>query len=136
MEYTILNSKDDKMNNSSPPSSPSPQGTLHNPDCEVPTLPDDTALTSDSTTACVIDPLAVHGIEREVMNRLQNHPKLKFTRLDVHRCNQDAVCIEGFLESNEDEIDLCEVVRGIHGIKNVVNRVVTAHPTQPSCKKG
>lgn len=74
-----------------------------------------------------------HEIERAVMQKLRSHPSLNFVRLNVHQCNRNEIYLEGFLESNEDQIDLCEVVRGIHGITNVVNRVVTA---QPVPKKG
>jgi osmotically-inducible protein OsmY len=52
----------------------------------------------------------------------------------VHQCGQESVCIEGFLESNDQDLDLCEIVRGIHGIKSVVNRVMPAQPQIP--KKG
>jgi len=83
-----------------------------------------------------MDSLSAHEIERDVLHRLQNHPGLKFARLDVHRCNHDAICLEGFLESNEDDIDLCDVVRGIHGITSVVNRVVAARPAPGVPKKG
>lgn len=106
-------------------SAESTSGDLQRPMAPIPaeSHPERAAVTTPRTEN------SAHDVEREVMHRLQNHPKLKFTRLDVHRCNRDAVCLEGFLESNEDEIDLCEVVRGIHGITNVVNRVVTAHAT-------
>lgn len=76
-----------------------------------------------------------HEIEREVQLRLQSHPSLKFSRLHVHRC-REGICVEGFLESNAEEIDLCEVVRGVHGVTGVINRVVS---TQSGCnlpKKG
>lgn len=76
-----------------------------------------------------------HEMVRAVMNRLQSHPSLRFTRLNVHQCDHDAVCLEGFLESNVDEIDLCEVVRGIHGIKLVLNHVVTAHPPEAAAQQ-
>lgn len=80
--------------------------------------------------------VGTHEIERAVVHRLQSHPSLRFTRLQVHQCAHDSVCLEGFLESNEEEIDLCDLVRGIHGIRNVVNRVLMARPSQPIPKKG
>lgn len=79
----------------------------------------------------IADTLAPHEVERVVMQRLQSHPSLKFTRLDVHQCNQDSICLEGFLETNDGDVDLCEIVRGIHGIKVVVNRVLSAQPAVP-----
>lgn len=84
-------------------------------------------------SACLV---GTHEIERAVVHCLQSHPSLRFTRLQVHQCAHDSVCLEGFLESNEDEIDLCDLVRGIHGIRNVVNRVLMARPSQPIPKKG
>lgn len=81
-------------------------------------------------------PVAAHEIERAVVQRLQSHPSLRFARLNVHQCDHDSICLEGFLESNDEEIDLCEVVRGIHGIRIVVNHVVTACPPKPLPKKG
>ena len=79
---------------------------------------------------------APHAVERDVLHLLKNHPSLRFTRLNVHQYDRDAICLEGFLESNVDEIDLCEVVRGIHGIKLVVNRVMTSQPPKSIPKKG
>lgn len=73
--------------------------------------------------------LAPHEVERAVMQKLQNHPTLRFTKLQVHQCGHDSVCLEGFLESNDAEIDLCELVRGIHGISKVSNRILTVHPS-------
>ncbi len=72
--------------------------------------------------------LAPHEVERAVMQKLQSHPTLRFTKLQVHQCGHDSVCLEGFLESNDAEIDLCELVRGIHGISKVSNRILTVHP--------
>ena len=76
-----------------------------------------------------------HEVEYEVQRRLQNHPALKFTRLHVHRC-QEGICLEGFLESNEYEIDLCEVVRSVEGVTGVLNRVVMTRPGSTVPKKG
>lgn len=75
--------------------------------------------------------LSPHDIEQVILQRLQNHPSLRFSTLNVHRFDRDSICLEGYLESNEDDIDLCEVVRGIHGVRQVVNRVVTTHPAVP-----
>ena len=76
-----------------------------------------------------------HKIEYEVQRRLQSHPDLKFTRLQVHRCEQ-GICLEGFLESNEYEIDVCDVVRGIQGVTGVLNRIVLTRPASIVPKKG
>lgn len=83
-----------------------------------------------------VDVPAPHAVERDVLHLLQNHPSLRFARLNVHQYDRDAICLEGFLDSNDEEIDLCEVVRGIHGIKLVVNRVMTSQPPKSIPKKG
>ena len=105
------------------------------------TLPavEDTVL-MDETPTVHLDSSSVltrspHGVEYEVQRRLQSHPALKFSRLHVHRY-QDGICLEGFLESNEYEIDLCEVVRGIEGVTRVLNRVVLTRPGSTVPKKG
>ncbi|MBS0206565.1 MAG: hypothetical protein JSS49_27055 [Planctomycetes bacterium] len=79
-------------------------------------------------------PLPPHEVERAVMQRLQSHPTLHFSRLSVHQCSRDSVCIEGILDSNEQDIDLSDVVRGIHGINVVVNHVLSV--SRPVPKKG
>ena len=76
-----------------------------------------------------------HEVEYEVQRRLQSHPDLKFSRLHVHRCEQ-GICLEGFLESNEYEIDLCDVVLSIEGVTGVLNRVVLTRPGSSVPKKG
>ena len=87
-------------------------------------------------SVATVETPAPHAVERDVLHLLQNHPSLRFTSLNVHQYDRDAICLEGFLESNDDEIDLCEVVRGIHGIKLVVNRVMTSKSPKSLPKKG
>ncbi len=93
----------------------------------------------ESLTEHLASPVAVahspHEVEFEVQRRLQNHPGLIFSRLHVHRCEQ-GICVEGFLESNEYEVDLCEVVRSVEGVTGVLNRVVLARPGSSVPKKG
>lgn len=86
-------------------------------------------------TPVVSEVLAPHEIERVIVLRLQSHPTLHFSRLNVHQCARDSVCLEGILECNEDDIDLCELVRGIHGINVVLNHVLTVNPSSVP-KKG
>jgi len=77
-----------------------------------------------------------HEIERAVMHRLQNHPSLKFSRLNVHQCGLDTICLDGLLESNAGDIDLCELVRSIHDFKEVINHVVSPGSPASAPKKG
>lgn len=67
-----------------------------------------------------------HDLECRIQRALQAHPDLKFARLIVHQCPQ-GVCLEGLLESNERQIDLCTLVNDIADVK-VINRVVTQRP--------
>ncbi len=64
-----------------------------------------------------------HELECRIQRALQSHPGLKFSRLIVHQCAQ-GICLEGVLDSNEQQIDLCALVNEIAGV-NAINRVVT-----------
>ena len=104
------------------------------PPVAVETNPADTQLVQRFDSPCSLVP-APHEIEHEVRLRLQIHPALKFSRLHVHRC-EAGICLEGFLESNEFEIDLCDVVREVEGVTGVLNRVVLSRPGSLTPKKG
>ena len=73
-------------------------------------------------------PVGPHELECLIQRGLQAHPGLKFARLTVHQCQQ-GVCLEGLLETNEEGIDLCDLVNEIAGVK-VINHVV-CQPTKP-----
>ena len=65
-----------------------------------------------------------HDLECLIQRGLQSYPGLKFSRLTVHKCPQ-GVCLEGLLESNEDCLDLCDLVNeiaGVHAINHIVMR--------------
>lgn len=80
-------------------------------------------------------PGAAHDMEREVQHVLENHPSLRFSRLKVHQCGRDSVCLEGYLESNDEGLDLAALVQGLCGINTVVNHVLCPQAT-PIPKKG
>jgi hypothetical protein len=69
-----------------------------------------------------------HELECLIQRGLKAHPALKFSRLTVHQCPQ-GVCLEGMLETNEQGIDLCELVNQIAGVK-AINHVVD-RPAKP-----
>lgn len=69
-----------------------------------------------------------HELECLIQRGLQTVPGLKFARLSVHQCAQ-GVCLEGLLETNEEGIDLCDLVQEIAGVQ-AINHVVT-HPSKP-----
>lgn len=90
--------------------------------------PQHTASRSVPNPSKVEKPFAIstnepHELECRIQRALQSHPGLKFSRLTVHQCPQ-GVCLEGVLDSNEQDIDLCELVNELAGI-NAINRVVT-----------
>ena len=67
-------------------------------------------------------PLDRHELECRIQRDLQAHPSLRFSRLTVHQ-GPNGICLEGMLESNEEGIDLCELVRQMTPV-NVINHVV------------
>jgi len=110
-----------------------PSGSLPAPPANVPVVADPIQVHAPLVAT---ESLTPHEVERDVMLRLQSHPSLRFSRLNVHQCGHDSICLEGFLESNDDDIDLCDVVRGIHGIKQVVNHVLSAQSPDTVPPKG
>jgi hypothetical protein len=86
---------------------------------------------SSKRSAPVVQPAAPfvkerHELECRIQRALQAYPGLKFSRLVVHQCPQ-GVCLEGSLETNDAEIDLCELVNKIAGVQ-AINRVVKQSP--------
>jgi hypothetical protein len=64
-----------------------------------------------------------HELECLIQRTLEAQPGLKFSRLKVHQYPQ-GICLEGLLETNEDGLDLCDLVSEISGVE-VINHVVT-----------
>lgn len=69
-----------------------------------------------------------HELECLIQRSLQSYPGLHFARLTVHQCQQ-GVCLEGLLESNDDGLDLCDLVNEIAGVR-ALNHVVM-RPVRP-----
>ena len=97
---------------------------------------DDRLSTDDRRDVQTTSEPAPHEVERAITQRLHNHPSLKFTRLSVHQCNRDSVCLEGVLEANEDEVNLSDIVRGIHDFKEIIDRVVPPRSSVKVPRKG
>ena len=68
-------------------------------------------------------PVRPHELECQIQRQLKSQSGLKFAWLTVHKCPQ-GVCLEGMLESNENNVDLCDLVNEIAGIE-AINHVVT-----------
>ena len=83
------------------------------------TLPATIPASPSQTSALQNQP---HELECLIQRSLQTHAGLKFSRLTVHQFAQ-GVCLEGLLESNEQGIDLCDLVNEIAGV-SAINRVV------------
>lgn len=67
-----------------------------------------------------------HGLEHQVRRELLSNPHLSFSSLVIHRV-KDGVCLEGVLEVDGSNIDVCEVTRGVAGVDQVLNRLVEHH---------
>lgn len=77
-----------------------------------------------------VGPADPHELECRIQRSLQAHPRLRFSRLTVHHCPQ-GVCLEGSLETNDDGLDLCELVHEIAGVpalNHVVMRCISSIP--------
>lgn len=89
----------------------------------------ETASTAKSAAQSKIEPSCTpHDLECRIQRGLQSYPGLKFSRLTVHQC-PEGVCLEGLLETNDEGIDLCDLVNQIAGVK-AINHVVS-RPTKP-----
>lgn len=83
----------------------------------------ETPIPSVSTTVPLAGPSAApHQLECMIQRGLQSYPGLRFARLTVHQCAQ-GVCLEGLLETNDEGLDLCDLVNQIAGV-NAIDHVV------------
>lgn len=63
-----------------------------------------------------------HTTEMLVQSHLLEHPKLRFSDLRVHR-GPNGICLEGFVETCDQDVDIAAVVREIVGAVPVLNRL-------------
>lgn len=63
-----------------------------------------------------------HTTEMLVQSHLLEHPNLRFSDLRVYR-GPNGICLEGFVEATDGEIDVAEVVREVVGPMPVFNRL-------------
>lgn len=77
-----------------------------------------------------------HAIETQVRNRLAGQEGVHFLELVVRRV-PDGVCLEGVMQTENDALDVSQVVREIAGVERVINRLLilpvcrTAIPSAP-----
>ena len=63
-----------------------------------------------------------HTLEHRVQNWLMQHPGLVFAQLVVRR-NQDTLCLEGILHSDEGCPDLDVMLGDLTGITRIINNL-------------
>jgi len=68
-----------------------------------------------------------HSLEENLQRQLHADPRLQFSSLVIHRI-PDGICLEGFLETSDECPDICQLVRSITGIEQVLNHLVVRQP--------
>lgn len=97
-------------------------------------MPDSTDWEDCSTATAVSDPLlSHHGIEQLIWRELQDAPGVRFFNLTVRRVPA-GVCIQGVMQAEFEEIefDVCDFVRQVAPVDNVVNQLLIRDPKRPS----
>lgn len=64
-----------------------------------------------------------HGIEADVRRQLLAVDGVKVSSLVVRRL-PNGVCLQGVLTVDDDAFDLCETVRKVPGVKDILNHMV------------
>ena len=64
-----------------------------------------------------------HGVERQIRQALTSHPGLTVSNLVVRRV-RDGVCLTGVIESIDETTDVCNLVREVAGVNQVLNRML------------
>ena len=72
----------------------------------------------DSARPATPEQLAL-DVRRELLSR----PGLEFSSLVVRRVH-DGVCLQGVLEANESNADVCDLARSVAGVERVLNHLV------------
>ncbi|MFN0196750.1 MAG: hypothetical protein ACKVT0_08380, partial [Planctomycetaceae bacterium] len=70
-----------------------------------------------------------HFLECEVQRRLLSEPQYQFPSLVVRRL-KNGICLEGILITDRDAPDVCELVREIDGVDDIVNRLVICRQSE------
>lgn len=95
---------------------------LHStPLCEVDSLPR-TTVTADCDTAAGTG--QDHQLERQIQRVLQDLPGVTFESLLIRRV-PSGVCLQGYATFEDGDLDVGRIARGIDGVGNIVDRIVT-----------
>ena len=81
----------------------------------------DTAMLSLSDSVHIA--LGRHQVEQAVQRELLSHPQLHFKTLVVRR-TQNGVCLEGYLEADENCPDVSGIAQTVAGVDEVINRLM------------
>lgn len=81
----------------------------------------------DSPAVCADS--QIQQLAQNVRRELLNCPGLQFSSLVVRRI-QNGVCLEGVLETNDSNDDVCRLVRGVAGVDRVLNHLVVRQPAR------
>ncbi len=73
-----------------------------------------------------------HHIEHEVQRQLLSRPELQFSSLVIRRM-PNGVCLEGVLEVENEAPDICELVRRVCGVNEVLNHLVVRRAVSEQC---
>lgn len=65
----------------------------------------------------------IERLAQDVRRELLNRPGLQFSSLVVRRV-QNGVCLEGVLEANKANEDVCGLARSVAGVDRVLNHLV------------
>jgi hypothetical protein len=80
----------------------------------------------DSDGVAVSDPLlGLHEVEQTIWRELHSLPRVHFSSLTVRRIGGDGVCLQGVMETDDQEApDFDCVVKRVAGVGNVVNQLL------------
>jgi hypothetical protein len=76
-----------------------------------------------------------HSFEARIRHDLMAHPELKFSSLVVHRI-PDGICLEGVVSTTTEGVDVCQMVREVAGVNEVLNHLVLRPLGSPQPQKG
>ena len=71
----------------------------------------------------------IQRLAQNVRRELLNRPGLQFASLVVRRV-QNGVCLEGVLEANKANDDVCRLVQSVAGVERVLNHLVVRQPAK------
>jgi osmotically-inducible protein OsmY len=65
-----------------------------------------------------------HRIEQAVQRELMAATTVRFASLVVRRVENNGICLQGVVETNEDVPDFCKIVQRVPGVDQVLNHLL------------